>query len=88
MALHGDQLIVSVGVLRDPAADLEQAAGIPAQSALTLYLDEPITPAKDAQAAASAIKRVVDSAVARLRLQSIKLYFAAPAALAVLECPH
>jgi hypothetical protein len=83
MALHGDQLIVSVGILRDPAADLEKTAGIPAQSALTLYLEEPVTSAKSAQAAASAIKRAVDSAVARLGPRAIRLYFAGPAALAV-----
>lgn len=83
MALHGDQLIVSVGILRDPAADLEQNAGIPSQLALVLYLEEPIPSAKSAQAAASAIKRIVDSAVARLRPRGIRLYFAGPAALAV-----
>lgn len=83
MALHGDQLIVSVGILRDPAADLEQTAGIPPQSALTLYLEEPIPSAKSAQAAASAIKRAVDSTVARLRPRGVQLYFAGPAALAV-----
>lgn len=83
MALHGDQLIVSVGILRDPAADLEQTAGIPAQSALALYLEEPIPSAKSAQAAASTIKRTVDSAVARLHPRGIQLYFAGPAALAL-----
>ncbi len=83
MALHGDQLIVSVGVLRDPAADLEQTTGISAHSALALYLGEPINSAKGAQAAASAIKRSVDSVVVRLRPRAIKLYFAGPAALAV-----
>ena len=83
VALHGDQLIVSVGILRDPAADLEQTAGVPGQSALALYLEEPIASAKSAQAAAWAIKRTVDSAVARLRPRGLQLYFAGPAALAV-----
>ncbi|WP_276946700.1 SAVED domain-containing protein [Haematobacter massiliensis] len=83
MALHGDQLIVSVGILRDPFADLEQTAGIPSRSALALYLGEPIPSANSVQAAASTIKRTVDSTVARLRPRGIQLYFAGPAALAV-----
>lgn len=81
--LLGDQLIVSVGILRDPAADLGRTAGIPAQSALTLYLEEPIPSAKSAQTAASVIKRTVDASVARLRPRGIQLFFAGPAALAV-----
>lgn len=82
-ALHGDHLIVSVGILRDPSADLEQTASIPAQSVLALYLEEPIPSAKSAQAAVSVIKRTVDIAVARLRPKGVQLYFAGPAALAV-----
>lgn len=82
-ALHGDQLIVSVGILRDPSADLERTAGIPSQLALALYLEEPIPSAKCAQAAVSTIKRIVDSTAARLRPRGIQLYFAGPAALAV-----
>ncbi len=83
LALHGDQLVVTVGVLRDPSADLEQTAGIPRQAVLALHLEEPIPSAASAQVAASAIKRAVDGAVARLRPQGIQLYFAGPAALAV-----
>lgn len=80
---HSDLLIVSVGVLRNPALDLEHTAGISAQSALTFYVEEPITSAKGAQAVVAAIKGAVDSAAARVRPRAIKLYFAGPAALAV-----
>lgn len=82
-ALHADQLIISVGVLRDPSADLLETAGIPAESVLKLFLDAPITSAKSAQASVSAIKRAADKAVARLRPKGIQLFFAGPAAFAV-----
>jgi hypothetical protein len=82
-ALHGDQLVVSVGILRDPAVALCETVGVPTEAVLRLYLDEPIPSAKAAQASVSAIKRTVDAAVACLRPQGIQLYFAGPAALAV-----
>src|SRR5690606_41373103 len=75
--------VVTVGVLRAPSAELEPSAGIPRQAVLALHLDGPIPSAASAQVAASAIKRAVDGAVARLRPQGIQLYFAGPAALAV-----
>lgn len=81
--LHGDQLVISVGVLRDPAADLLETAAIPAESVLKLFLDAPITSAKSAQAGVSAIKRAADTAVGRLRPKGIQLFFAGPAAFAV-----
>ena len=82
-ALHGEQLVVAVGILRDPAADLHKAAGIPTEAVLGLYLDEPISSAKVAEAGVSAIKRAADAALARMRPQGIQLYFAGPAAFAV-----
>jgi hypothetical protein len=82
-ALHGDQLVISVGVLRDPAADLLESAGIPNESILRLFLDAPITSAKSAQAGVSAIKRAADTAVARLKPKGIQFFFAGPAAFAV-----
>ncbi|MBX5141228.1 SAVED domain-containing protein [Rhizobium lentis] len=82
-ALHGDRLVISVGILRDPATDLLETAGIPSESVLSLFLDAPITSAKSAQAAVSTIKRAADTAVARLRPQGIQLFFAGPAVFAV-----
>ncbi|MCW2359815.1 MULTISPECIES: SAVED domain-containing protein [Bradyrhizobium] len=83
MALHGDQLVISVGILRDPAANLGQAMGVPSEAVLRLFLDEPVSSAKAAQAGVSTIKRSADAAVARLRPQGIQFYFAGPAAFAV-----
>lgn len=82
-SLHGDQLVISVGVLRDPAADLLETAGVPSESVLRLFLDEPVPSAKAAQAGVSTIKRAADAAVARLRPRGIQLFIAGPAAFAV-----
>ncbi|TGV11391.1 SAVED domain-containing protein [Mesorhizobium sp. M8A.F.Ca.ET.173.01.1.1] len=81
--LSDDQLVICVGILRDPAADLGQTAGISAKAVLALHLDAPIVSAKAAQAGVSGVKRAVDSAIARLRPRGIQLYFAGPAAFAV-----
>lgn len=81
--LAAGQLVVCVGILRDPGADLGQSAGIPAEAVLGFYLDEPIVSAKAAQAGVTGIKRAVDAAIARLRPKGIQLYFAGPAAFAV-----
>lgn len=82
-ALHGDQLVISIGVLRDPAADLLETGGVPSESVLRLFLDGPIPSAKAAQAGVAAIKRAADAAVARLRPRGIQLFIAGPASLAV-----
>ncbi|WP_245436530.1 SAVED domain-containing protein [Mesorhizobium tamadayense] len=81
--LTGDQLVVCVGILCDPAADLGQIAGVPTEAVLGLHLDEPIVSAKAAQAGVAVVKRAVDAAMARLRPKGIQLYFAGPAAFAV-----
>jgi CBASS immunity sensor of nucleotide second messenger signals len=82
-ALHGDQLVISIGILRDPAPDLAENVGIPSASVLRLFLDQPIPSAKAAQAGVATIKRSADAAVARLRPRGIQLFFAGPAAFAV-----
>jgi hypothetical protein len=55
----------------------------PTETVLGLYLDEPISSGKAAQAGVSAIKRAADAAVARLRPREIQLYFAGPVVFAV-----
>lgn len=82
-ALHDEQLVVSIGVLRDPAADLAQTAGIPSGAVLSAHLPDPLTSGRSAQASAFLVKRAVDAAAARLRLKGITLFMAAPAAFAV-----
>ena len=81
--LHEDQLVVTVGVLRDPAESLRETAGIPDDLNLRLHLDQPIDSAPMAQASASFVKRSVDTVVARFRPRGICLYMAGPAAFAV-----
>lgn len=81
--VHGDQLAVSVGVLRDPSADLPHTARVPDRSALVFHLPTPLASASEAQASASVIKQAVDAAVARLQPRCLKVYMACPAAFAV-----
>jgi len=80
--LHGDQLVVAVGVLRDPSADLAETAGV-RPAVLSAYLAEPITSGREAQMSASIVKQAVDMATARLRPKGIQMYIAGPAAFAV-----
>ena len=82
-SLHRDQLVVSVGVLRNPWVDLPETAGVPHRSVLGFHLPTALTCAPEAQASVSVIKRKIDEFVARLRPRGIQLYMACPAALAV-----
>lgn len=81
--LDGDELVVSVGVLRDPSADLAGTAGVSGEAMLRVYLAEPLTSGRAAQASASLVKRAVDIAASRLKPGGIKLFMAGPAAFAV-----
>ena len=82
--LREGRLVVSVGVLRDPAHDVRETLSLASEtSMLSAYLAQPITSGRDAQAAAQTIKNAVVAAVARLRPEGIDLFFAGPAALAV-----
>ncbi len=81
--LYNDQLVVTVGVLRDPGESLRETAGIPDALNLRLHLDQPIVSAPMAQASASFVKRSVDTVAARFRPRRICLYMAGPAAFSV-----
>ena len=81
--LYGDQLVVSVGVLRNPAVDLLNTAGVPLGSELGIHLATALTSASAAQSSVSLIKRNIDESVARLNPSSIRLYLACPVVLAV-----
>lgn len=82
-SLHGDQLAVSVGVLRNPTLDLPDTAGVPHGCVLGCHLAAAIASAPEAQASVSLIKRTVGEFVGRLQPSGIQLYAACPAALAV-----
>jgi hypothetical protein len=82
-ALHNGQLVVSIGVLRDPSADLPATAGVAAGTVMSAYLAEPLMSARAAQASVSLVKRAVDVAVARFKPSGIKVFLAGPAAFAV-----
>ena len=82
-SLNGEQLVVSVGVLRNPMVDLPSTAGMPRGCVLGLHLAMALTSAREAQASATLIKRTIDESVARLQPSGIQLYAACPAALAV-----
>ena len=82
-SLYGDQLAVSVGVLRNPAIDLPDTAGVTHRSILGFHLATALTSAPEAQASVALIKRTIGEFVARLQPSGIQLYTACPAALAV-----
>jgi len=82
--LHDGRLVVSVGVLRNPARDVQTASGLASETGmLRAYLAQPITCSREAQVSAQAIKNAVLAATARLAPQGIDFYYAGPAALAV-----
>jgi hypothetical protein len=82
--LHDGRLVVSIGVLRDPAPDVQTALGlVSGTSVLRAYLGQPITSGREAQHAAQTIKNAVAGAVTRLAPKSVDLFFAGPVALAM-----
>lgn len=82
--LHEGRLIVSVGVLRNPAHDVKAARSLANDDAmLSIDLGQPITSGREAQAVAQTIKQAVDVAVARLAPGGIDLFVAGPTALAL-----
>jgi hypothetical protein len=81
LGLAGDRLIVAIGVLRDPVADLQKQIG--SSPILRAQLDAPLTSASMAQAGVSLLRKAVGDAASQLRPSAIDLYFAGPAALAV-----
>jgi hypothetical protein len=82
-SLGGDRLAVSVGIIRDPAADLLERGAVSPASLLRLLVPGPLTSARAAQAGAATVKAAAASAAAGLRPQGIDLYMAGPAAFAV-----
>jgi hypothetical protein len=82
-ALHDGRLIVSIGVLRDPAAELSRVSGVGPTSMLRLHLSGPIPSARAVQIGVSTVKGAVDAAKSRLRPERIDLFVATPAAFAV-----
>jgi hypothetical protein len=82
--LHHGRLVVTVGVLRNPARDVQTALTLSSEAQmLSAYLPHPIKNGREAQWAVQAIKNAVVAATASLVLKGIDLYFAGPAALAV-----
>ncbi|MBR0944928.1 hypothetical protein ABIF66_000554 [Bradyrhizobium japonicum] len=72
--LHEGRLFVSIGILRDPAADLTRESGVPSKSMMRLHLAEPIPSGRIAQIAVATVKRAIDSAKTRLRPEQIDLW--------------
>ena len=82
-SLYDHSLVVALGVLRDPAETLLEAAGVSDGQVLRLHLPQPIGSARMAQASALAVKSSVDDAIARFHPREMRLYMAVPAAFAV-----
>jgi hypothetical protein len=81
-SLANDRLVVSVGILRNPAGDLV-AGGVLQSNILGAFVTGPLASGRVTQAAVSALKAAVSSTAARLKPVAIDLYFAGPAAFAV-----
>lgn len=81
--LLGERMVVSIGILRDPSADLVAANTVRRPELLSAVLAAPIISGDAVQAAVAAIKSAVSATAARLRPAAIDLYFAGPAAFAV-----
>jgi hypothetical protein len=82
-ALANGRLVVTVGVLRDPSADVQQALGLAADGLLTATLPAALVDGAAVQASVGQIKTAVSLAAARLRPKQIDLYYAGPAGFAV-----
>ena len=80
--LAGDRLVVSVGILRDPAGDLVAGGALQA-NILGAFMAAPVASGRATQAAVSAVKAAVSASAARLKPAAIDLYFAGPAAFAL-----
>jgi hypothetical protein len=83
-ALAGNRLVVGIGVLRSPVADiLRSVASATATNVFIATLRQALTSATEAQASARVIKEAVADAVARFRPTGIDFFYVGPAALAV-----
>ncbi len=80
--LVGRRLIVSVGILRDPARDVRKASGVQSPMLTALYRS-PIASGKQAQALVGALKSEISMEVGVLGATQIDLFLAVPAAWAV-----
>jgi hypothetical protein len=82
--LHQGRLVITIGVLRNPAQDVRGALGLSSEDhLLSAFLPHPIKNGREAQWAAHSIKNAVVAATASLMPEGIDLYYAGPAALAV-----
>jgi len=81
--LRGARLIGSVGILRDPGADLLASGVLQTCAVLNASLAAPIASGHAVQAGVAVVKSAVSAAAARLKPAAIDLYFAGPAAFAV-----
>lgn len=81
-ALSRDRLIISLGVLRRPEADVARSLSVDPSRILVATLATPVTTAAEAQASVRVIKAAADETIGRIRPNQIDLFMAVPAALA------
>jgi hypothetical protein len=81
--LKDGEISVCIGVIRDPSATISQTAGTTYGSMLMAHLPKAITSGREAQNGVALIKDSVTKAVASLKPQRLRLYFAGPASFAV-----
>ena len=82
--LFDGRLVVGIGVMRDPSADIQATReGLDGAHLLSAFLPAPIVDGQQAQASVQIVKSAVVRAVALLRPAAIDLYYVGPAAFAV-----
>lgn len=80
---HDGTLIVSVGVVQDPAVDVARFAGVPRSEVLALWSANPIASARQLQHAVASVKAAVSNAAAELGAERIDLFLLGSLAFAV-----
>ena len=75
-----DNLVVTIGVLRDPIQALPTS--LTEGGVLSLFLAEPVTSARMAQQSVALIKKTISEAAGKAKAKKLLLYFAGPAVLA------
>lgn len=82
--LVGDSLLVGIGVLRDPTADIVSSFALQgSNNILTATLAQALTNATETQSSVRVVKAAIVEAAARLRPKRIELCLVGPAAFAV-----
>jgi CBASS immunity sensor of nucleotide second messenger signals len=83
-ALLDDRLVVGIGILRSPGADIRKHLDVAGdRNLLLLNLPQALADGAEAQALVQIVKNAIAAAAADFRTPAIDLYYVGPAAFAV-----